>query len=331
MNHPFNIHSWICILQMGKSELSKIFEKLLTARLVDITLIELWRRGEIRRRLFSGLGQEAGPVVITSLMRDGDLLIPSYRGFAHVIGRGLSPELVLAEMLSKRSGILRGQGNPGSFTDPELGIYPNSDFLGSNLPFAVGMGLSLRRSGFGNIVTIFFGDGASTRSVFYGSLNLSALWSAPVLWVCENNQFSISTRFENTSLTPLLPKISAFGIRAIAVDGNDVLAIWRATNKMISYIRKNRKPGFIELQTYRIAGFEASDKDSYRERAEVLKWRLRDPLQLFERMASIICGQAALDSLKNLVIARVGKAALAARKSPEYTEAELLRLYQNYV
>lgn len=267
-----------------KNGLRGLHEKLILSREIERKILDVvgWDRGA--KRVYYGIGQEAGPVAIGDLLTAVDYLVPAYRGVAHVIGKGMAPERVLAELLAKSGGPLDGLGNPGTFTDLDLGIFPNSDTLGNNFGAAIGLGLEAERHDDHRLVAAFFGEGASTRSPFYGALNLSSLWNLPILWVCENNKYCLATRYEQMSKTGITEKAEAFGVRAIRADGNSVPGVILAARNLIDYVRREKKPALLELETYRMVRASPEDGDTYwyRNEKEYESWQARDPIALFE-------------------------------------------------
>lgn len=286
----------------GKARALSLYRKVLLSRLIEETIIGDLKQQNISRgekRVFFGIGQEAGPIAICDLLAEKDYLIPSYRGCAHVIGKGMSPAKVMSELMARSDGPLCGTGNPGNFSEPALGIYPNSDTLGNNLGTAVGMGLGAQAKNDKRIVAVFFGDGAATRSPFYGALNLSALWDLPILWVCENNQFSLATSYDRMSKTSVAEKAKSFGMHVEQIDGNDMLDIFGKTSRVIEHIRATGHPAFIELVTYRV--IEPSDADSYWYKDEeiIQAWKERDPLQMLQKTLATfrICSRGEMDAI----------------------------------
>mgnify|MGYP001606353768 CR=1 FL=1 len=263
-------------------KLVKIIKTLLAARYMESKVAALYGQRKIRKWGLGGLGQEAGPSVICSLLETKDWLIPPYRGLAHVIGKGLPLKIIAAEILGKKCGPVFGRGNPGNFTMPELGIFPNSDILGNNFSTAVGMGLSSRYKEEQRIISVFFGDGTATRSVLYGALNLSALWRLPIFWVCENNKYSVSTPVSGMTVTSFHEKARAFGVCSEKVDGNDIGEIVPCAERLMDYVRNEQKPAFLELDTYRIAphDFIVLNDFSYQDKGERDRWAARDPLDI---------------------------------------------------
>jgi TPP-dependent pyruvate/acetoin dehydrogenase alpha subunit len=270
--------------RLGAAHFETIYRTLLAARLVDDRLGELFKKRHVGRQLFSGAGQEAGPAVVSSFLRQTDWIIPPYRGYVHVLGKGLSLTTLFSELLGRTTGSVEGRGNPGNFISPELGIYANSDILGNNFPTAVGMAYAKRYQNSDGIVVSYFGDGTATRSVLYGSLNLSVVWKLPILWVCENNGYSVTTSTEKMSFTPFAEKAAGFGMKAITVDGNDITALVPVVKDLIDHVRATGTPAFLELKTFRMSVHDATSTSvEYQDATERALWLARDPVVLAER------------------------------------------------
>ena len=267
----------LVMLGHKKNELLEIMEVMVTARTLDLELQKLWRNKMISRSLLSGIGGEAGPAVITSLMHTEDILIPHYRGYAYMVGKGLSLEKIVAEMLGKVTGTNKGIGGYGKFTDLELNIYAHSEVAGSD--FVMAFAIKMRRED--KVVVVFLGDGTTTRTTFFSTLNLAALWKVPVLFVCENNQYSISQLFSESSITSLKEKVNASGVYYNEIDGNDPLLIYPVAKSLLAYVRKQSSPAFLELSTYRVTGHNLADRGTYQDNAEKKKWEKRDPIRIF--------------------------------------------------
>jgi pyruvate dehydrogenase E1 component alpha subunit len=268
--------------RLGKKHLEEIYRTMLTARFFDAQIVTRARNGKLPKWAASGIGQEAGPAVISSFLSSEDWVLPPYRGYAHVIGKGLPLSLLAAEALGDATGPVEGRGNPGNYISPDLGLYANSDILGNNFPTATGMAYAKKYLAQSGIVVSYFGDGTATRSILYGSLNLAALWQLPVLWVCENNQYSVSTHVNQMTVTSFSEKARGFGIRSWHVDGNDIAQLLPVVEQAISYMRRSRKPAFIELASYRVSphDFFTAQSSWYQDPAEKSHWLGRDPLHI---------------------------------------------------
>lgn len=329
------VDAWRIARKFGTKRLLNLYKKILLARNIESRVEEEYEKirkaGNEVRFLVYATGQEAGPVAVCDLLKKEDYLIPAYRGVAAVVGKGMAPMKIIAEVLSRSGGPLKGISNAGSFTEPSPGIFPNSDILGNNFGTAVGMGLAIAGQSNGHIVTIFFGDGASTRSTFYGALNLSALWDLPIFWVCENNKYSLATRYDSSSRTGIAEKARAFGIRSEVIDGNNAVKIFLKAEELINYVRKERKPAFLELDTYRIArGSFVEDTVRYIDEKERRAWMARDSILLFKKtiLQSGLFSNCELDEVENEVEKVLEKEMAAALETPPLSVNEIRALFQ---
>ena len=314
---------------------SLLLKNIFLARFFDLKVEELFRKGVIQKWSLSHIGQEAGPTALCTLLEKEDVLIPPYRGYAHVISKGLPLASLASEVLGRSFGPARGIGTRGNFISPDLGIYAGSVMLGSNFGVAVGMALALKKQGGRNMVTIFFGDGAATRPTFLSAVNLSVIWDLPILWVCENNQYSASTHDSETARTPLSHRVSAFGLRSHVIDGNDLYAVYRRGKRIIDRMRLQRKPEFIELATFRIAehDFTFIPGNDYQDQRERERWLGRDPLRvLLGRKGNIFSmpkmHQAAIVVISETAEKEVGAAFDTALMHLPMTKEELLSSYE---
>lgn len=314
--------------EIGKDIIKKIYINLLTARFFENKAILLFTQGKIKKWCLSGIGQEAGPTVISTLLHADDWIIPPYRGYAHVISKGLPLESLAAELLGKTAGPVGGRGNPGNYISPEIGIFANSDILGNNFPTAVGMAYAKKYLKDTGIIVSYFGDGTATRSVLYGSLNLSVIWNLPILWVCENNQYSVSTKVSQMTKTSFAAKAKGFGLRSEEVDGNDITLIIPKVHKLIEYVRNTKKPAFLELLTYRVASHDlvVATSNWYQNPAEQERWRNRDPLLMAKsKLLSLhIFSKPELEELQKTAKQEVDESFRKASKLQNVTKEKLL-------
>ena len=315
--------------EVGRERLAKLYRKLLTARLLELKMLDIrgWDKGI--KRIYYGIGQEAGPIAVADLLGDQDYLVPAYRGVAHVVGRGMSPEKIIAEILGKSGGPLEGLGNPGNFTDSGLNVFPNCDAIGNNFGVAVGMGLNAVRDR-DAIVALFFGDGAATRSPFYGALNLSVLWNLPILWVCENNKYCLATWYDQMSKTGIAEKAAKFGTKSEIVDGNNIVKIFQRAQRLVSYIRKERKPALLELDTYRITRSSEADTYWYRDKKEWQAWKERDPVKFYEEILALsgLFSYRELEDIRREVQELVERQAKIALEMPVHDAETIRNIYR---
>lgn len=255
-------------------------------RMVRIRAFEDQVYGSLLKGLVLGTthlcqGQEATCVGSVMALRDDDFLSYTYRGHGVCIARGMSPEAALAELFGRTTGICKGLGGSMHLTDPTIGLMGSFGIVGAGLPFAVGNALAARMDRKGRIAMTFFGDGATNIGAFHESMNLAAVWSLPVIFVCENNLYGEYSRIDRTTpFEDIARRGDAYGIPAAIVDGNDALAVYDAVCEAAARARAGRGPTLVECKTYRQGGHSRTDPAKYRPSEEVEVWMKRDPLIL---------------------------------------------------
>jgi TPP-dependent pyruvate/acetoin dehydrogenase alpha subunit len=228
------------------------------------------------------VGQEAVAVGVCQAMTAQDYLLTTHRGHGHVLARGASMERMLAEILGKKDGYCRGRGGSMHIADVSLNIVGANGIVGGGLPMAVGVALSSTYLHKQALVACFFGDGATNIGAFHESLNLASALKLPVLWVCENNHYALSTKIETTlPVKSVFERASGYNMPGWRVDGNDVLAVKEKALQAAEHIRQGKGPALLEADTYRWYGHGASDNRSYRTREEEAQWKLRCPIVAF--------------------------------------------------
>ena len=240
----------------------------------------LYRQGQIHGPVHLGLGQEAIAVGAASALRPDDQSIGTYRGHAHALARGASPEAVLRELLGRQGGICGGKGGSMHITSVKDGYYGSYAIVGGHLPVACGLAWASRIKRTEQVTLCFFGDGTVNIGAFHEAVNLAAIWRLPVIFICENNQY-----MEYTPISTMIPvarpaadRASAYGLRPILVDGNDVDAVRSTVAEAVDRARKGDGPSLIEADTYRLKGHSALDPAAYRPADEVASWKTKDPL-----------------------------------------------------
>jgi TPP-dependent pyruvate/acetoin dehydrogenase alpha subunit len=308
----------------------KIYKNLVLSRLFEEKIISLAQEGRIKKHwIFSGLGQEGGQASIVSVMKTDDWLIPSLRSYTSLIGKGYPLKLIAAEIFGKKDGASKGLGAPFTLHSEKYGLARRSDVVGVDCETAVGIALGLKQRKKSGIVVNFFGEGAATRGTVWSSLNISALWKLPVFWVCENNQYAVTTHISSLTVEPFFKKAESFGILSKKVNGNDPLEVYFQAKGMFEYIRRERKPAFLDLVTYRLMGhdlFYVTDQ-GYQNPKEMKKWRKRDPLRTLERQllfAGIVNSEKA-KKIKTAAISEIEQVILWAEKQEDITREELLK------
>src|SRR5215216_2514204 len=232
--------------------------------------------------LHLAIGEEATIVGTTSVMREEDFLIGTYRTHGHAIARGTGPNRVMAELFGRVDGCSGGRGGSMHIFDAEKRFMGGYGIVGGNLPIAAGIGLASQYKGEGAVTVCMFGDGASNAGNFGETMNLAALWKLPVLFLVENNLYGMGTSVERHSAqTDLSKKAEGFGIPGERLDGMDVLAVREGVSEHIRIAREEGRPTLVEAFTYRFRGHSAADPEVYRSKEEVDEWRRKDPIETF--------------------------------------------------
>ena len=288
-----------------------------------------YQRAKAGGFLHLAIGEEATIVGTTSVMRDEDYLIGTYRTHGHAIARGTDPKRVMAELFGRVDGTSGGRGGSMHIFDGERRFMGGYGIVGGNLPIAAGLALSADYKGEDAVTVCMFGDGASNTGNFGETMNLAALWKLPVLFMVENNLYGMGTSVERHSAqTDLSKKAEGYGISGRRIDGMDVLAVRESVAEGIRLAREERRPTLIEAFTYRYRGHSAADPEVYREREEVEEWQQKDPIESFARrcVEAGVLGEREVQEVRDKADAAVVAAVEFADASEE---PPLDTLYEN--
>lgn len=241
--------------------------------------IQLFQEGHIRGSIHLSIGQEAVAVGVCSALRENDLVATTHRGHGHCLMKGVDPERMFAELLGRETGVCKGRGGSMHVADLSKGILGANGIVGAGLPIAVGGALAALYRGTGQVVVCFFGDGASNTGAFHESLNLSAVWRLPVVWVCENNMYGMTTPARDvTAVEDVALRAASYNMPGLVVDGNDVEAVFHAALEFVDRARQGKGPALLECKTYRWEGHFYGDPMVYRSKQEVEEWKEKDPV-----------------------------------------------------
>jgi pyruvate dehydrogenase E1 component alpha subunit len=289
---------------------------------------ELYAAEKIRGFLHLYIGEEAVAVGVSDALEPEDAVVATYREHGHALARGVPADVLLAEMYGKREGCCRGRGGSMHLFDAGRRFYGGNAIVGGGLPIAVGLALADHLQRRPRVTACFFGEGAVAEGEFHEAMNLAALWRLPVLFCCENNLYAMGTALARSeSQVDLCVKAGSYGIPAWPVDGMDVLAVADAARRAALAVRAGGGPAFLELRTYRFRAHSMFDPELYRDRAEVERWRERDPI---EGLAARLRAEGGLDDAARAALERacaeeVERAVAFAEAGTLEPVAELLR------
>jgi pyruvate dehydrogenase E1 component alpha subunit len=275
----------VALAGLSREQLLKMHHDMVLIRRFEEKAAEEYTLGKIGGFLHLYIGQEATGVGALSALRSEDYIVSSYREHGHAILRGIEPKAVMAELFGKATGCSKGKGGSMHMYSNEHHVIGGQAIVGAQLLVATGLGFAIQYQGEERIALSLFGDGAVDEGGFHESLNLSALWKLPVVFLCENNQYSMGMAVTKAwSVSSLEPRAAAYGMAYSRVDGMDVLAVREAMLEAAERARKGEGPTLIESVTYRFRGHSMADPARYRTRDEESQWRsTRDPIALFEQ------------------------------------------------
>lgn len=271
-------------------------------------------------------GQEAIAVGVCSQLQKGDFITSTHRGHGHAIAMGADINKMMAEMFGKKTGYSKGKGGSMHIANIEDGNLGSNGVVGGNIPIAVGAALSTKMKKKHNVVVCFFGDGATNEGSFHESLNLASIWDLPVIFVCENNKYGMSSDISNmTNINHLSERAKSYGFPGVTIDGNDLFIVIHTVDKAIKRARNGEGPTLIEAKTYRFKGHSRSDKQLYRSEEEISYFKRHDPIRLFKKYL-LNQGKIAESDIKKIhqvVYERVKQSTTFALQSDEPSLAEL--------
>lgn len=295
------------------------------------TVGRLGERGDIVGETHLYIGQEAVAAGVASVLRDDDFVGSTHRSHGHVLAVGSDVEAVMAEMGGKETGLNGGRGGEMHMFDPDVGLMETNALVGASTPHVAGAALSAKMDGSDRIGVAFFGDGGSNQGVVFETMNMAAIWDLPMIFLCENNQFAVTTAEDySVGAESLADRAAGFGMPAEILDGQDVLAVHEAVSEAADRARSGDGPTFIECETYRFSGhFSAESKllgedQQYRSKEEVERIREeRDPLDLLGNamLEAGVADEADLAEIDDEIEAEVDDA-VSAMMAAEYPPVE---------
>src|SRR3954469_7393902 len=268
--------------KLAPEQLLEMFYWLKLMRAFDLRLSTLVKQGKVRSGVYTGIGQEAIVVGTCFGLRKEDFICPLHRDLGSFLMKGVSAREMMAQMFGKETGLSKGRDSALHSGDNELGIFGNTSMLGANLPVAAGLGLTFKIEKTDNVVIAYFGEGASNTGDFHEALNFAGVQRLPIVFICENNQYAYSVPLEKSmAIDDVADRAESYGFDGVAINGNDVLAVYQSTQGALARARSGDGPTLIECKTYRWHGHSEHDKAFYRTNEELAMWKSRDPIPTF--------------------------------------------------
>ena len=306
--------------KIGAQKALEMYKRMLGIRRFEERVRYLFLEGIMPGTIHQYDGQEACAVGVCSALIDGDVIASTHRPHGHAIAKGLTCKEMMAELFGKTTGCCKGKGGSMHLGNMDKGMLPAIAIVGGNLPIVTGMGLAFKLRSKKNVAVSFFGDGASNEGAFHEAINLAAIYDIPAVFVCENNLYGASTHVSIVcKLKNIADRACAYGIDGVVADGNDVLAVYEAAEKVIKKARNGGGPSILELKTFRRCGHSRRDSKAYMRKEELDYWMARDPIAMFKDilLKAGFCSEEDLERISKEVDAEVEEAVEYAQASPD--------------
>ncbi len=284
-------------------------------------------RGMIHGTCHLYTGEEATAVGAIYAINDDDYITSTHRGHGHCIAKGADLNIMMAELLGKRTGYCKGKGGSMHIADVDSGNLGANGVVGGGIGIATGAALTCKMKKSGKIVICFFGDGAANQGIFHSSINMASIWDLPIIYLCENNVYGMSTSVKEAfNIEKISDRKCAYGIEGLTIDGNNLVEVFNTVSHFSGECRTGRGPVLIESLTYRWRGHSKSDAQVYRTREEIRQWVEKDPIERYKKI--LIGGEILTEKedkdLEKEVAVQLDKATKFARESPfpESSEVE---------
>ena len=309
-------------MKLANDTLLEIQRRMLRIRLFDERASKMVKRGEIPGTVHTSIGQEAQVVGACMALAEKDYMTGNHRSHGHPIGKGAALGPLMAELVGKAWGVCGGKGGSMHLADFKVGSLGESGIVGSSIPIATGAALSSKVLGNGRVSLAFFGDGAANQGCLYEAMNLASVWGLPIIFLCENNQYALSTPAHTVTAGKIADRATGFNMPGVRVeDGQSVLTVYDAVSTAVERARAGKGPSLVEVMTYRYNEHSEGLRLAvdYRNAAEKESWLKRDPIKLFRSylLDNGIADEAAMVALEAGVAAEIEASVQFANESPD--------------
>lgn len=266
-------------MKVPNEDMKRMYKTLVRIRKFESKAVDLFAEGQIPGFLHSYLGEEAIATGVCANLRKTDFITSTHRGHGHIIAKGGDTKYMMAELYGRTTGYCKGKGGSMHIADRDLGILGANGIVGAGQDIAVGAGLAIRYRGTDQVAACFFGDGSTNQGTFHEALNLASVWKLPVIFVCENNHFGISmSQSKHQAIQDIADRAASYGFPGIAVDGNDVMAVYEVAKEAVDRARKGQGPTLIECKTWKWRGHFEGDPGTYKDPKEQEAWMDKEPV-----------------------------------------------------
>jgi len=314
------------MMSLDRTALLNLYSKLYLTRAFEEALVSLYAEKSLPEKPMTSIGQEAVAVGATFCLRDDDYVLPALRTRGAFFAKGITAKEYLLEVFRRKESISGGRWTAHHMGDMDRGVILGSAVVSSSLPVAAGTALSAKLRRTDQVALAFFGDGGSSTGATHSAMNFAAALNLPIVFVCENNRYSLSTPISvQTRNENIVDRAFGYGIEGDMVDGQDIIEVVHSVSRAIHRARRGDGPSLIEAKTYHFRGHsESHPPDDGRPGEELAKWRARDPLKLFEEYLTHAGVEAdALESTRAGVDEEIREAVKAVKEAPDPSPDEL--------
>ena len=313
--------------ELSSAQLVAMLRRMLLIRRFEERAVALYQAAEMRGTTHVYVGMEAVAVGACTAIRPTDAITSTHRVHGHCLAKGGEPRLMMAELLGRAAGLCKGRGGSLHIADIDRGMLGANGIVGGGIGLATGAALAAKLAGKDDVCLCFFGDGALNQGILHEASNLAAVWSLPVVYICENNQYAMSARADKFAAVIDAPtRAAAYGFPGWNVDGMDVIAVYSAVANAVVRARRGEGAALLVCTTYRYLGHHAGDPSNYRDKLEVERWRPLDPITQFTRVLTShhIVDETQIATLQGEVEREIEAAVEFAKASPKPNAAALI-------
>ncbi len=320
--------------EINREMMVEMHRTMLRIRTAEGRVRSMFLSGMIPGFLHSYVGEEAVAVGACAALEERDYISSTHRGHGHLIAKGGRLDRMMAELFGKQTGYCRGKGGSMHIADVSLGILGANGIVGAGIPIANGAALTAQMKGTGQVVLCFFGDGAAQQGTFHESVNLASIWDLPIVFVCENNLYAMSTPASyHMNISSVSDRSAGYGIPGVRVEGNEVLEVYSSIREAVERARRGDGPTLVECVTFRHLGHFVGDPEVYLTQEEKDEWMKRDPIELFRRrlLDDGVLDEKRLGAMEREVAEEVEAAVEFAKSSPDPDPGESMEhVYVNW-
>lgn len=304
---------------LEKTQAVSLYQTMLTIRQFELRVSSCFAKGQVQGFVHLCAGQEATAAGVCANLKPEDYISGTHRGHGHIIAKGADIKTMMAELFGREAGYCHGKGGSMHISDTKIGVLGANGIVGGGFNLAAGAALACKMKKTGSIVVCFFGDGSSNEGSWHEAMNIASVWKLPILFVCENNMYGISSRIDKAmAVENVSDRAAAYAMKREIADGNDVFAVHRTAREAAAYVRAGSGPMLLEYKTYRQRGHFEGEPEVYRSKEEIQEWLKKDPIQNCEKVLiqNEILTEQEIKTIKNQVAEIIDEAVEYAEKSP---------------